>query len=206
MLSMLSGRELARVVLPVGELTKAEVRARATELGLGTAAKPDSQDVCFIHSTRGRRGFLAERMPLHRAELVDVSSGEVVGTVPAGELVTVGQRRGLGIALDGRRRYALTVDARARRITVGSSEQAVSARLAVETAAWIGPALAKGDRALAQTSAHGDAAPCRWEAGAVVFDAPQPLVAPGQTVALYDAADPDAVVGAAIAAPVSTPR
>jgi len=205
-LSMLSGRELARVVLPVGELTKAEVRARATELELGTAAKPDSQDVCFIHSTRGRRGFLAERMPLHRAELVDASNGEVVGTVPAGELVTVGQRRGLGIALDGRRRYALTVDARARRITVGSLEQAVSARLAVETAAWVGPPLAKGDRALAQTSAHGAAAACRWEADAVVFDEPQPLVAPGQTVALYDAADPDAVTGAAMAASVSTLR
>ena len=199
-LSVLSGRELGKVLLPVGELTKAEVRARAAELGLDTADKPDSQDVCFIHSARGRRGFLAERMPLHRAELVDATSGEVVGTVPAGELVTVGQRRGLGVALDGHRRYALTVDTRARRITVGSAHQAVAARVPVDRAGWIGHALAPGDRALAQTSAHGDAAACRWEAGAVVFDEPQPLVAPGQTVALYDAADPDAVVGAAVAA------
>lgn len=199
-LSVLSASELARVVLPVGELTKSEVHAHAARLGLRTALKPDSQDVCFIHSARGRRGFLAERMPLHRAELVDATSGEVVGTVPAGELVTVGQRRGLGVALDGHRRYALTVDTRARRITVGSAHQAVAARVPVDRAGWIGHALAPGDRALAQTSAHGDAAACRWEAGAVVFDEPQPLVAPGQTVALYDAADPDAVVGAAVAA------
>jgi len=204
-LSMLTGRELGKVVLPVGDLTKAEVRARAGELRLGTAQKPDSQDVCFIHSTRGRRGFLAERMPLHGAELVEASSGEVVGTVAAGELVTVGQRRGLGVAVDGRRRYALTVDARARRITVGPSDQAVGTRVALDRAGWVGPALARGDRALAQTSAHGAATACTWEADAVVFDEPQPLVAPGQTVALYDAADPDAVVGAAVATVAADP-
>jgi len=198
-LSMLSARELGRVIFPVGELTKAEVRARAGELGLRTAHKPDSQDVCFIHSGRGRRGFLTERMDLHAAELVDASSGEVVGTVPAGELVTVGQRRGLGVGGDGHRRYALTVDVRARRITVGSSDAAVALRVVVDRASWVGPALARGDRAYAQTSAHGAAAACRWEGDAVVFDEPQPLVAPGQTVALYDAADADAVMGGAVA-------
>ncbi|HEY5023904.1 MAG TPA: tRNA 2-thiouridine(34) synthase MnmA [Acidimicrobiales bacterium] len=201
-LSMLSASELARVVLPVGELTKAEVRARAAAIGLRTAAKPDSQDVCFIHSGRGRSGFLAERMPLHPAELVDASSGAVVGTVPAGELVTVGQRRGLGVAVDGHRRYALTVDVRARRITVGTSADAFGARVVIERTSWVGPALSRGARAVAQTSAHGSAAACTWKGDAVVFDEPQPLVAPGQTVALYDAADADAVVGAAVA---STP-
>jgi tRNA-specific 2-thiouridylase len=198
-LSMLSASELSRVMLPVGELTKAEVRARARAIGLRTADKPDSQDVCFIHSARGRRGFLAERMALHGAELVDASSGDVVGTVPAGELVTVGQRRGLGVAVDGHRRYALTVDVRARRITVGTSADAVGGRVVVDGASWVGPALEPGDRAFAQTSAHGSAAGCTWQGDAVVFDEPQPLVAPGQTVALYDAADADAVVGAAVA-------
>jgi tRNA-specific 2-thiouridylase len=198
-LSMLGPNELVRAVLPVGDLTKAEVRARARRLGLRTADKPDSQDVCFIHSARGRRGFLAERMSLHPAALVDASSGDVVGSVPAAELVTVGQRRGLGVALDGRRRYALTVDVRQRRITVGSAEQSLGTRVAVGRASWVGSGLARGDRALAQTSAHGIAAPCTWEGDGVVFDEPQPLVAPGQTVALYDADDPDEVVGAAVA-------
>jgi tRNA-uridine 2-sulfurtransferase len=198
-LSMLGQAELGRVVLPVGELTKTEVRAHATALGLSTADKPDSQDVCFIHSARGRRGFLAQRMAMHGAELVDASSGEVVGAVPAGELVTVGQRRGLGVAVDGRRRYALTVDVRARRITVGCRDEAVGARVPVDSARWTGPGLSPGDRAYAQTSAHGRAALCSFEGDAVVFDEPQPLVAPGQTIAFYDGADPDAVVGAAIA-------
>jgi tRNA-specific 2-thiouridylase len=198
-LSMLSGRELGRVVLPVGDLTKAEVRARATALGLRTAGKPDSQDVCFIHSTRGRRGFLSERIAMHGAALVDATSGEVVGSVPAGELVTVGQRRGLGVSGNGHRRYALNVDVRTRRITVGTAIDAVTMRVPVDRAGWVGSALSRGDRARAQTSAHGTAAMCTWEGDAVVFDEPQPLVAPGQTVALYDATDADAVVGAAVA-------
>jgi tRNA-specific 2-thiouridylase len=203
-LSMLSAVELQRVLLPVGELTKAEVRGRAASIGLRTAEKPDSQDVCFIHSRRGRGGFLAERMALHSAELVDASSGEVVGTVPAGELVTVGQRRGLGVAVDGRRRYALAVDVRSRRITVGTSADVVGRRVELDRVSWVGPVLAPGRRAYAQTSAHGVAAACLWEGDAVVFDEPQPLVAPGQTVALYDDADPDAVVGAAVASAPSS--
>jgi tRNA-specific 2-thiouridylase len=198
-LAMLSERELERVLLPVGELTKAEVRATASALGLRTADKPDSQDVCFIHSGTGRRDFLAQRMPLHPAELVDVRSGEVVGRVPAGELVTVGQRRGLGVGPGGHRRYAITVDAQKRRVTVGSALDALGRRVAVDRVSWIGPALVPGASALAQCSAHGNAARCTWEGDAVVFDEPQPLVAPGQTVALYDELDTDAVVGAAVA-------
>jgi tRNA-specific 2-thiouridylase len=203
---MLSAADLGRVVLPVGELTKAEVRDRAARLGLRTADKPDSQDVCFIHSRRGRRGFLAERMALHPAALVDASSGEVVGTVPAGELVTVGQRRGLGVALDGRRRYALHVDVAHRRITVGPAEGSVGVHVRVGRASWVRDGLLPGDRARAQTSAHGAAAPCTWEGDGVVFDEPQPLVAPGQTVALYDAHDPDEVRGAALAESDPAPR
>jgi len=198
-LSMLSERDLARVIFPVGELTKAEVRGRAAAVGLRTADKPDSQDVCFIHSGRGRRDFLADRIELHGAELVEAGSGDVVGRVPVVELVTVGQRRGLGVAVDGRRRYALHVDVPARRITVGRSEEAVCRHVAVDRITWVGAGLARGDRAFGQTSAHGSATPCTWEGDAVAFDEPQALVAPGQTVALYDAGDPDAVLGAATA-------
>jgi tRNA-specific 2-thiouridylase len=199
-LSMLSQAELADVVLPVGALTKAQVRAHAARRGLRTADKPDSQDVCFIRSTESRRGFLGQRLPLHAGEIVDAGSGAVVGTVPAVELVTVGQRRGLGVAVDGRRLYALAVDVAARRVLVGGAEQARADRLAVCRPTWVDRPLAPGARALAQTSAHGEAAGCTWFGDAVVFDRPHPLVAPGQTVALYDEDAPDAVAGSALAA------
>src|SRR5690606_4098351 len=89
-LAMLGQDQLARVMFPVGELTKDEVRAEADRLGLRTASKPDSQDVCFITSTGGRASFLADRVALHPGEVVD-RDGEVVGRVEAVELVTIGQ-------------------------------------------------------------------------------------------------------------------
>ena len=96
-LSMLTAGQLEWLHFPVGELTKAEVRAHAARLGLRTAAKPDSLDTCFIPTDAGRAGFLAERIPLHPARVVDAETGEALGETPAVELVTVGQRRGLGI-------------------------------------------------------------------------------------------------------------
>ncbi|MGP8059293.1 MAG: tRNA 2-thiouridine(34) synthase MnmA [Acidimicrobiales bacterium] len=205
-LSMLGQAALARLVLPVGVLTKAEVRAQAAALGLRTAAKPDSQDVCFIHSGTGRAGFLAGRLALHPGTVVDGASGEALGRVDAVELVTVGQRRGMGHAADGARRYVTAVDVGARRVTVGpaTAARAASVTLAQATVTWVADPLADGCGALAQVSAHGRPVRCTFVTGpsgpAVHFSEPQRPVAPGQTVALYDAADPDAVVGAGIAA------
>src|SRR5580704_11344824 len=106
-LYMLNQAQLARTLLPVGDLTKAEVRARATELGLRTAAKPDSQDVCFITRAGGRQQFLAERIPLHAGRFLDQATGLEVGKMASLELVTVGQRRGIGDPRPGgERRYA----------------------------------------------------------------------------------------------------
>jgi tRNA-specific 2-thiouridylase len=204
-LSMLDQRALARIVLPVGELTKDEVRAQAHRLGLRTADKPDSQDVCFIGSAEGREGFLAERLRLHRGEVFD-GEGRPAGTVEAVELVTVGQRRGMGHGHDGQRRYVTAVDVSARRVTVGSAAEALRASVQLEapTLTWVDRPLVAGARAVAQVSAHGRPVPCTvgldGAAMTVQFDTPQRPVAPGQTVALYDASDPDTVVGAGIAA------
>ena len=73
---MLGQDQLARCLFPVGELTKAEVRAEAARLGLRTAAKPDSQDVCFIRSDEGRQGFLGDRVALHAGAVVDHETGD----------------------------------------------------------------------------------------------------------------------------------
>ena len=201
-LSMLGQDQLARVLLPVGPMTKDAVRAHAVRLGLRTAAKPDSQDVCFIHGAEGRQGFLERRLPLHPAEVVD-QSGTTVGSVDAVELVTVGHRRGMGHGTDGRRRYVVAVDVPARRVVVGGPEAAVVDAVTLDpaTVTWVADPLPPGGRAIAQVSAHGRPAACTVDPGPVVrFDVPQRPVAPGQTVALYDPADPDAVLGAGIAA------
>ncbi|MGA2036098.1 MAG: tRNA 2-thiouridine(34) synthase MnmA [Acidimicrobiales bacterium] len=198
-LAALQRRHLEYLVFPVGVLTKAEVREHASRLGLRTASKPDSQDVCFIHSQAGRERFLAARTTLHPGELVDAQTSAVVGTVSAVELVTLGQRRGLGVAGHGRRHYALSVDVPARRVVVGSADAAVTSEVDVEGPTWVDRPLRSSERTLAQTSAHGRPAWCTWVEDSLRFDEPQRLVAPGQTIALYDAQCPDAVVGAAVA-------
>ncbi len=199
-LSMLTQAELSQVLLPVGVLTKAQVRAHAAERGLRTALKADSQDVCFIRSTEGRRGFLGDRLPLHAGEIVDSDTGAVVGTVPAVELVTVGQRRGLGVTVDGRRLYALAVDVDARRVVVGGADAG-----AVRSRRRLPPDM--GRRASRDGSPRRGPDERPWSDGVVHLAGRRrglrraaPLVAPGQTIALYDEDDNDTVTGSAVAA------
>ena len=218
-LAMLGQGQLARSLFPVGELTKAEVRAEAVRLGLRTAMKPDSQDVCFIRSDEGREGFLGARLPLHDGRLVDHATGADQGPVERVELVTVGQRRGMGHGDDGRRRYVTAVDVPARRVTIGPPEAADASEVVLHTVTWVdgdrtlasGGNVAHGGHddgecaAVAQCSAHGRPVACTLRRGddgtlSVVFAAPQRRMAPGQTVALYDPSDPDAVIGSGIAA------
>ncbi|QGG94625.1 tRNA 2-thiouridine(34) synthase MnmA [Actinomarinicola tropica] len=194
-LHMLTGHQLARVLLPVGDRTKAEVRDEARRLGLRTASKADSQDVCFITSTGGRRTFLGDRIPLHAADVVD-RDGVTVGRVDAVELVTVGQRKGLGVAGTGERRFAVAVDVPRRRVTVGAADDLLVATSPVADLAWVdAPIDGPVD---VQVSAHGAPAAARVEGDVVYWDAPHRRVAAGQSVVLYDG---DEVVGSAVAAP-----
>jgi tRNA-specific 2-thiouridylase len=195
-LYMLGGDALARVLLPVGTLTKGDVRAEASERGLRTADKPDSQDVCFITATGGgRRAFLGDRIELHPGRLVD-RSGETVGGVDAVELVTVGQRKGLGLAGAGEPLYAVGVDVPARVVTVGSADELVEASIVLTDLAGAGlGSLAHGVELVAQCSAHGTPRPVTatvpddGRSGSLVLtwsDGPQRRIARGQSVVLYD--------------------
>ena len=199
-LSMLTIEELVRVLLPVGELTKREVRARAAALGLATATKPDSQEVCFVAAGPGqgpRRRFLGERIELHPGRLVDRATGAVVGTVAAVELVTVGQRRGLGASALGRR-YALEVDPASATVTVGSEDDLLTDHVELTGRTWVGGPLPVGAVVLAQASAHGRPRLVRLtDTGVRYLEGPDRRVAPGQTVALYKG---DEVVGSGVAA------
>jgi tRNA-specific 2-thiouridylase len=196
-LSMLGQRELARCRFPVGAFTKSHVRARAAELGLRTAVKPESQDVCFILASDGRRTFLADRTPLHAGVVVD-QGGHEVGHVDAVELVTVGQRRGLGAGGDGVPRYALSVDTRARRVVVGSRDALDTCVTPLHAVTWVDEVLPASTSVRGQTSAHGRSVVGTFTGEGVAWSEPVRLVAPGQTVALY-ATDDSHVLGAGIA-------
>ena len=198
-LSMLTQRELARLLLPVGELTKKDVRERASALGMRTADKPDSQDVCFVASTQGRQGFLADRLPLHPGTLVEAGTGRELGEVEAVEMVTVGQRRGLGVDDVGQRRYALRVDVPGRRVVVSNHDALRIPKVEVGTPTWVARPVDPGTPVLVQMSAHGAVFPGVWDGSGVTFEDPVLRIAGGQTVAMYERDSPDEVIGSAVA-------
>jgi tRNA-specific 2-thiouridylase len=196
-LSMLGREVLRSVLLPVGELTKAEVRERAAAAGLRTADKAESQDVCFILGTGGgRTTFLGDRIPLRAGRVVD-TSGLEVGSVPAVELVTVGQRRGLGGG-GGGVRYALSVDASTATVVVGTEDELLTDHLDLLDVTWSNTPVGPGTPVTVQTSAHGTPVPATFDGdGHFRLHERHRRVAPGQTVAVYDG---DEVLGAGIAA------
>ena len=111
---MLDQAALARTLFPVGDIDKARVRELAAERHLRTASKPDSQDVCFITSRGGRETFLGSRIAFRPGRVVD-GEGAEVGEVAALEMVTIGQRRGIGLPGGGPKRYVVDVDMSAGR-------------------------------------------------------------------------------------------
>lgn len=195
-LHMLEQSQLGTVSFPVGTITKTEVRERAAALGLRTADKPESQEVCFIaggHS--GRRAFLGDRIGLSPARVVD-REGNELGRVDARELVTVGQRRGLGIAGSPTPRFVVDVDAEAGSITVGNPEDLLTSETPLAPVTWSAGPVPDGTRLLAQTSAHGKTAPGHFSSGSFHWDEPKPRVAPGQSVVFYDLGDEFVIGGA----------
>jgi tRNA-uridine 2-sulfurtransferase len=193
-LYMLAEAQLARLLLPVGEMTKAEVRAEAAALGLRTAAKPESMEVCFI-TRGGRERFLAERGAMRAGDVVD-PVGRVLGRHGGTARFTVGQRRGLGVAA-GERRYVLDVDARTGAVTAGPYEALLRGDVRLTGLTWAGGTPPDpSEPVLAQVRAHGAPFEGCVEGDRVRFARPQPRVAPGQVVALYRG---DTVLGGGIA-------
>jgi tRNA-specific 2-thiouridylase len=133
MLAALAPASLARMRFPLGELTKPQVRALAAENGLPVAAKPDSQDLCFLAGTTRAR-FLNRHASVRprRGEIVD-TSGRVLAAHDGHERFTVGQRRGLAVAA-GEPLYVLEKDAASNRVVVGPREGLLRDRVEVRSA------------------------------------------------------------------------
>jgi tRNA-specific 2-thiouridylase len=196
-LAVLGARELSRTLLPIGDLTKAEVRAHAERRGLRTATKPDSMDVCFI--TRGGRGaFLDERVQVAPGPVVALD-GTRLGEHAGVSAFTIGQRRGVGVAT-GDRAYVVDIDAPTATVTLGRREDLLRDAIPVTAPTAVNDAPSPSDELLVQCSAHGAVTPGRLDGDRVLLHTPRPRVAPGQLVALYDARDADRVVGSAVAA------
>jgi tRNA-uridine 2-sulfurtransferase len=201
-LAVLTPDQLAGALFPLGAMTKARVRGIAAERGFAVATKADSHDICFIPDG-DTRGFLARRLGERPGPVVDAATGATVGEHEGTFGFTVGQRRGLGLAVgDSRPRYVLGIEPVTRTVTIGTADLAGVTEVRTAPPTWTGPAPRLPVAAEVQLRAHGTPVPCEVTAAddgglRLVLADEQRGVAPGQSAVLYapDAERGDLVLG-----------
>jgi len=187
----LGQEQLSRAIFPLGEMSKQEVRSRAAELGLSSAERPESQEICFI-SGAGYRDYLARRRPevVQPGAIVD-REGRQLGRHQGVAFYTIGQRRGLRVA-GGKPLYVIGIDVGRNRLIVGGDEQAGFDGLAMEEVNYVsrGELPAEGMALAVKIRSTGPAAPCRAEPEEdgvrLRFEPPQRAVSPGQAAVCYE--------------------
>jgi tRNA-specific 2-thiouridylase len=200
-LAVLTPEQLAHAIFPLGDSTKAQVRAEAAARALAVAEKPDSHDICFI-ADGDTRGFLSRQLGAADGPIVDVTSGTVVGSHGGSFGFTVGQRRGLHLdrpAADGEPRYVLSIQPKTNTVVVGPGELLDADEVTAERPVWTsGSAPGELLDCSIQLRAHGmvSAASVHVRAGRVVarLRGTQRGVAAGQALVMYDG---DVVLGSA---------
>jgi tRNA-specific 2-thiouridylase len=183
--------QLARAVFPVGHLRKAEVRSLAAEHELGTANKPESQEICFVPDG-DYAAFIERQAPVvDRSGAIVDEQGRTLGRHRGVHHFTVGQRRGLGLT-SPRPRYVLQLEAETRTVVVGSDIDLTAARLTVAQTSWLSQeAPRRPMRASVQIRYRHEAAaaelrPLGGGRTEVRFDVPQRAITPGQAAVFYD--------------------
>ncbi len=190
----LTQAQLGAVAFPLGGLTKAEVREHARRLGLVTAEKPESQEICFVPD--GDYAAVVEQVRPERlpgpGDIVD-ETGARVGRHAGIHRFTVGQRRGLGVA-GGERRYVTRIDAERNRVVIGERSALASGGAALEGVSWISgetptePVRCRVRVRYRHGGVDATVTPGPDRTATVVFDAPVEAVTPGQA-AVFDRGD-----------------
>ena len=190
-LSMLTQEQLKHLRFPLGERRKSEIRTLAASLGLVTANKPDSQDICFVPD--GDYGAFLERYrdrAYPAGNFLD-ESGKVVGRHRGAVRYTLGQRRGLCLPM-GERIYVVSKDMAANTVTVGPESSLYSSTLTAARMNWLsipepdGPIRVTAGCRYRQKPQPATAEALPGGGLRLRFDTPQRAVTPGQTVVLYD--------------------
>lgn len=187
----LSPEQLENIRFPLGELDKEEVRARARELGLATADKPESQEICFV--PEGDYARVVEQLRPDAGNTAgDIvnRAGDVLGRHAGIHHFTVGQRRGLGISSE-RPLYVLHIDSLRRRVVVGEREELAAPAAEVRGVSWtFAPAPKRPLRARVRVRYRHPGAEAVVEPHAsgvrLRFDEPVQALTPGQAAVFYD--------------------
>ncbi len=188
-------RALSLLVTPLGRMRKPEVRALAERAALPNAGKPDSEDLCFVAGDHAR--FVEARAAgrVRPGPIVD-GDGRVVGRHEGIHRFTIGQRKGLGVAI-GKPAYVASIDADAGVVRLGDDADLAAVGALVKSPSLLDPDLvgARGRRLTARVRYRHDGAPAEVEVDPrgdelrVRFLEPARAVTPGQTCVLYDGAE-----------------
>jgi tRNA-specific 2-thiouridylase len=183
----LGQKELRHLLLPIGNFHKTKVRRLAAELGLPTAASPDSQDICFIPGG-DYRSFIAKYIPLKSGDIVD-TRGNILGRHRGLARYTVGQRQGLGLT-SNRRLYVIRLDAGSNRLVVGPEDQLLSSKLIASQLSWVSGKAPGELTGIAAKIRYGSPEvavklSCGNGITEVSFGKPQRAIAPGQAAVFY---------------------
>ena len=195
--------QLGFLRFPLGGMKKPDVRRAASALGLQVAAKPDSQDICFV--PQGKYADIVQKLRPGASGPGDIvhMDGRVMGQHDGVIRYTIGQRRGLGVAT-GEPLFVTKIDAPNRRVIVGPREALLTSALAIGESNWLGEgsledACVAGVRALARVRSTRAPVPGRMALvdglPGFVFDVAEEGVAPGQACVLYAAPDGRTVLG-----------
>ncbi|MHC4875645.1 MAG: MnmA/TRMU family protein [Planctomycetota bacterium] len=181
---------LSRILFPVGDFDKPDIRAKAEQAGLRVFDKPDSQEICFIPDN-DYAGFIERYRGKHdtAGEIVD-PAGNVLGRHGGYEKYTIGQRKGLGLAF-GEPRYVVAIEPETRRVVIGTRDDLGRETLEANRVNWLIDDVPDRFRCDAKIRYRHTAAPAEVELldddrFRVTFDDPQFGVAPGQAVVLYE--------------------
>ena len=183
MLYHLDRERLARIVFPLGGMTKGEVREHAREFGLPVADKAESQEICFVPRGETSR-YLSSRLPVRAGAVVD-SSGRELGTHRGTPLYTVGQRSGFGDLAEPGPWFVLRVDAPANRIVVGRRDELAVREVALRDVTFIDGAAAEPLPCEARLRYHAPAVTAVYADGRLELGEPFLGAAPGQAAVLY---------------------
>ncbi|MHC4475867.1 MAG: tRNA 2-thiouridine(34) synthase MnmA [Planctomycetota bacterium] len=199
----IAAERLERFVLPLGDLTKEQVRSIASALGLSVADKAESMELCFSGEGDYRRALDADGAG-QPGDITDME-GNVIGRHKGIENYTLGQRRGIGYA-GGRPLYVGRIDRRTNTIALGTREQVCSRLVSAKQLNVLVPEeFTPGNRLFGKIRSYGEPQPCQIaRAGVddvtVEFDSPQFAVCPGQRLVLYNSRD-SIVAGGTIISP-----
>lgn len=183
----LSQHQLAHTIFPLGHMHKNQVREKARWFGLSVADRPESQDICF-GDYKALVQSHANVKDLGAGDIVD-SSGKVLGRHNGIHSLTIGQRRGLGIAAL-QPSYVLDIDPASKRVLVGTKSELACSGLTIEGMNWLEPPVVQEFEAQVQVRYRSPAIPSVIRLAEnnpcqVRFNEPHPGVAPGQAAVIY---------------------